>query len=76
MSIETQTAITSDTIEEGHGKTNGVSHEGQGTEVEEIMAKLKGDLTYAITDIPPWYTSIILGFQVGLMLEITLNLLV
>lgn len=69
VSIETQTAITSDTIEEahtnggGHGKTNGVSHGGQGTEVEEILAKLKGDLTYAITDIPPWYTSIILGFQ-------------
>ena len=33
-------------------------------QVAAIKAKLKGDLTYSIDEIPPWYNSILLGFQV------------
>ncbi|XP_072022816.1 solute carrier family 23 member 1-like [Amphiura filiformis] len=32
-------------------------------EAKEVLKKLKGDLSFAIEDVPPWYTSIILGFQ-------------
>ncbi len=35
-------------------------------QVAAIKEKLKGDLTYSIDEIPPWYNAILLGFQVSL----------
>nr|XP_054767362.1 solute carrier family 23 member 1-like [Lytechinus pictus] len=32
-------------------------------EADEILAKLKGDISYGIEDTPAWYTSVLLGFQ-------------
>ncbi|XP_033639542.1 solute carrier family 23 member 1-like isoform X1 [Asterias rubens] len=32
-------------------------------EAAEILKDLRGDLTYAIDDVPPWYTCLLLGFQ-------------
>ena len=34
----------------------------------DLLQKLKGDLSYAIEDVPPWYTAILLGFQVRLVI--------
>ena len=34
-------------------------------EAQDILKSLKGDLSYALEDVPPWYTSVVLGFQVS-----------
>ena len=36
-------------------------------EAQDILKSLKGDLSYALEDVPPWYTSVVLGFQVSSM---------
>ena len=46
---------------QGNGDAIAASTEEQ---VAAIQAKLKGDLTYSIDEVPPWYNSILLGFQV------------
>ena len=48
------------------GKLDITDLTGAKAEAQEILKKLKGDLTYSISEIPPWYTSILLGFQVRL----------
>lgn len=38
-------------------------------EAAEILKDLRGDLTYAIDDVPPWYTCLLLGFQVNILVS-------
>lgn len=55
-------------------RENGISEEHQEEiaslsdpkqEAQDILKSLKGDLSYALEDVPPWYTSVVLGFQVS-----------
>lgn len=39
-------------------------------QVEETKASSEGDMLYKVDDTPPWYLSILLGFQVLLLILI------
>ncbi|XP_038077946.1 solute carrier family 23 member 1-like isoform X2 [Patiria miniata] len=48
------------------GEIDGVANEEELSAEEQaqaILKELRGDLTYAIEDVPPWYTCLLLGFQ-------------